>query len=362
MSRFEPAPLSRRDLILVIISGVVALGVIITLVVVLIRSRSSQEPLGAEATITPVDIVTLAPTFSPSPSGPPTLTPTLAPTPTLEPYQYKVQAGDTLFAIIQIFGYRDISVVPEVIRLNNMANENDLQADRVLLIPRQTPTLGPTSTLAPTPLPGTTPTATVEVTAGPTMDFKGCSPDNRCASPDGKYWLHEVQSGETIAYIAWKYNTRLDAVLQANGLTEQSFIQPGQQIYVPILVTLTPTLTPTGGPGSTATPVPTLSPPSLLAPADGETIPRGDAVILQWVTTNSLSAGQYYMVIVRNMGTEQEHRATTHSNSYRLPDGLQPGLGQSAQFEWRAVVVSGADTTAQPVSGQGPAWTFTWGP
>lgn len=356
MSRFEPAPISRRDLILVIVSGVVALGVIITLIVVLISNKSSREPVDAETTPS-AEIATLTPAPSPSPSGPPTVTPSPAPTPTLEPYQYTVQAGDTLFAIIQVFGYRDLGVVPEVIRLNNMANENDLKADQVLLIPRQTPTIGPTPVPTETLAPGVEPP-----TVGPTLDYRGCSPDNTCMSPDGKYWLHEVQSGETIVYIAIKYNTRLDAVLEANGLTAESFIQPGQQIYVPILVTLTPTLTPTGGPGSTATPVPTFSPPTLLAPARGETISRGDAVILQWVTVNSLSAGQYYLVIVRKVGTEEEHRATTHSNSYRLPAGLRPGIGQSARFEWRVVVVSGTETTAPPISGQGPAWAFTWGP
>lgn len=362
MSRFEPAPMARRDLILVIISGVVALGVIIALVVILLRSGQpgQKEPIAPAAASPSGATPTVAPIVSPSPAGPPTVTPSPAPTPTLEPYQHKIKAGETLFAIIQMYGYREISVVPEIIRLNNMANENDLKADQVLLIPRQTPTLGPTSTQAPTLPPGTTPTATVEVTVGPTLDYKGCSPTNICVSADRQYYLHEVKEGDSIASIAYAYNSLPDAVMKANG--SPGFIVPGQQILIPILVTMTPTLTPTGGPGSTATPVPTFSPPSLLAPAKGETFGRADAVILQWVTVNSLAGNQYYMVIIRNVGTEQEHRATTHSNSYLLPDSLRPGLGQSAQFEWRVVVVSGAETTAPPISGQGPAWTFTWGP
>lgn len=351
--------MSRRDLILVIISGVVALGVIITLIVVLVSSKGPKEPIAADAT-QPDGTATVAPTPSPTPSGPPTLTPSPVPTPTLEPYQYKVNKGDTLFAIIQIFGYRDLGVVPEVIRLNNMANENDLKADQVLLIPRQTPTPGPTLTVGPTLPPGTTPTATIEVTAGPTMDYKGCSPSNICVSADRQYYLHEVKEGDSIASIAYAYNSLPDAVMKANG--SPAFIVPGQEIIVPILVTMTPTLTPTGGPGSTATPIPTLSAPSLLAPASGEEIGRGNAVILQWVTVNSLAATQYYMVIVRNKATDKEHRATTRSNSYRLPDSLRPGIGQSAQFEWQVVVVNGTGMTAPPVSGQGPVWTFTWGP
>ncbi|MBN1311922.1 MAG: LysM peptidoglycan-binding domain-containing protein [Anaerolineae bacterium] len=352
--KFEPAPMSRRDLILVIASGVIALGVIIVLVVILVRAgREPQGPAATEAAgITPTAVASTAaaPTVSPSPSGPPTETPPPAPTPTLEPYQYTVKAEDTLFFIIQLFGYRDLAVVPEIIRINGMANENDLRVDQVLLIPRQTPTPGPT----PTPtLEGS------EATAGPTMDYTGCSFDNKCTSSDGQYWVHVVQEGDTIASIAYRYVSRVDAIEEANGYPD--FIVPGQEIYVPILVTLTPTLTPTGGPDSTATPTPTLSPPSLLGPADGETISRGDTVILQWVAVHPLEANQYYLVVVRNLGTEEEHRATTRSNSYRLPSGLRPGVGQSGQFEWQVVIVNGNNTQAAAISGLGPTWAFTWG-
>ena len=360
--RFEPAPMSRRDLILVIVSGVVALGVIIALIVILVRAgKGPKDPVDMAAGTTPTAMTsTVGPTVSPSPSGPPTMTPSPAPTPTIEPYQYKVQAGDTLFAIIQIFGYRDLNVVPEVIRLNNMANENDLKADQVLLVPRQTPTVGPTATLTPTLPPGTTPTATIEVTAGPTVDYTGCNADNKCVSPDGKYWVHDVTEGDTIASIAYEYVSRVDAIMEANGSPQ--FIVPGEKINVPILVTMTPTLTPTGGPDSTATPTPTLSPPSLLGPADGETIARGDDVILQWVAVHELAENQYYLVVVHNLGTDEEHRATTRSNSYRLPGGLRPGIGQSAQFEWQVVIVNGNKTDGIAISGLGPTWTFTWGP
>ena len=351
--KFEPAPMSRRDLILVIVSGVIALGVIIALIVILVRAgRDTQEPAATEVagtTPTAVTSTAAAPTASPSPSGPPTATPPPAPTPTLEPYQYTVQAEDTLFYIIQLFGYRDLNVVPEVIQLNGMANENDLKVDQVLLIPRQTPTEGPT------------PTPTVEgseATAGPTVDYTGCGFDNKCTSPDGKYWVHVVQEDDTIALLAYKYGSRVDAIEEANGFPQ--FIVPGQQLNVPILVTLTPTLTPTGGPDSTATLTPTLSPPSLLGPANGEAIPRGDAVILQWVAVHPLAENQYYLVIVRNLAAQEEHRATTRSNSYRLPSGLRPGMGQSGQFEWQVVIVNGNNTEARAISGLGPTWAFTW--
>jgi LysM repeat protein len=353
--------MSRRDLILVIASGVLALGVIITLIVVLTGGGKGPKPIDVAETA-PAATVTAILTPSPSPAGPPTFTPSPMPTATLEPYQYQVKAGDTLFAIIQIYGYRDIGVVPEVIRLNNMANENDLKADQILLIPQQTPTVGPTDTPSPTLEPGITPTATIEATIGPTPDYTGCNKDTRCTSPDGKYWMHEVQEGDTIASIAYQYYAPLDAVLQANGLTKDSFIVPGQKLKVPIMVTLTPTLTPTGGPDSTATPIPTLSPPALLAPVDGETVPRGDSVVLQWIAGHPLASTENYLVIVRIVGGDQEHRATTHSNSYRLPDGLKPGIGKTVQFEWQVVVITGSNTNATAISGLGPTWHFTWGP
>jgi len=348
-SRYPRDPLSRRDLLLIIISGIVIVGVIVGLIVLLAGRPPQSRPATPTVLATPSPSGALgAPTASEMPSE----APTSGPTSTLEPYQYTIQKDDTLGGIVQVFGYRDTSVYPEIVRLNNLPNENILPpAGSVLLIPRQTPTVGP----SPSPTPE-------GATGGPAVDYRGCDSSTRCVSPDGGYWMHEVVSGDTVLSIAAAYDSRRDEINRANGMTDSSFLSLGQILKIPILVTLTPTLTPTGGPDSTATPSPTASAPSLLAPLNGAKAARSPAVILQWVAVHPLEENQRYLIILKNTDTGKESRYVTRSNSYRLPDELQPGLGQSAHFEWQVVVIAGTNTNAAPIGGQDAAWTFIWGP
>lgn len=347
---FDLSSISRRDVILLIISAAVIVGVIVGVVIFLTRGNTRGPKI--VTTEPPQPTSTQIAAVTPSPSLAPTVEMTAGPTPTLEPYAYTVKKGETLFAIIQFFGYRDLSVIPELLRINGMASENTpLREGQTLLIPRQTPTPGPS--LTPT-IEGTPP--------GPTQDYTGCTFEKRCTSPDGQFYIHEVQPGDTASVLAYKYNTRVQDLMAANGLSPESAIFPGQKLKIPILVTLTPTLTPTGGPDSTGTPTPTLSPPSLLAPANNETVKRAESVILQWATVHALASGQSYLVVVTNLGTGDEHRAVTRANSYRLPDSLQPGIGQSARFEWQVLVIAGSEQNGTPISGQGLKWAFTWGP
>ncbi len=360
--QLDRSSFGRRQLLVVIGAALVLLAAIAALILALAGGRDER----GTAEVTPTGVVaespTLPPSFTPSPEGPPTETPTPEATATLEPYQYTVQPGDTLYYIIQVFGYRDLQIVPEVIALNNMANENDLRADQVLLIPRQTPTPAPTSTEGPTP----TPTATAgpgTPTSDPNTqpDYTGCSLDNRCISPDGQFWLHEVVEGDTPAGLAFGYDTTVSDILLDNGLSEASFIRPGQVLQIRIKVTLTPTLTPTGGPDSTATPTPVLSPPSLLAPANGATIAAGETAALQWAAVQPLPTGAYYLVQLRDRETDETFRATTRSNVYRLPDDLRAGTGRSVVYEWQIVIVEGGSTDSPVISEQGEPWAFTWG-
>ena len=254
--RFDLSSLDRRQLPLLIGALVVIVAAIVGLILVLTRSAKPDASAAPSPTA-----ATASPTAMPSPMPTPTLAgPTASPPPvataTLEPYQYVVQPGDTLYYILGLFGYRELDVVPEVLALNNMSAENDLFADQTILIPRQTPTLGPTSTLTLTPGAGT-PTADPNITP----DYTNCSPENRCLSPDGQYWLHTVRPDETCAQVAYLYDTTVPDVIRDNNLTQNCIIRPGQVLRVFIRVTLTPTLTPTGGPNSTPTPTPTLLPP-----------------------------------------------------------------------------------------------------
>jgi LysM repeat protein len=65
--------------------------------------------------------------------------------------------------------------------------------------------------------------------------------------------IHEVQSGETLIYIASYYGTAVDALMEANDLDETSarMLLPGQRLLIP-------SRGPVGGPGSNAAAPPPL--------------------------------------------------------------------------------------------------------
>ncbi len=352
MSRLQldTTNLTRRDVILIAISAIVIVGVIVGLII-FFTGRSGPKVVNTPPPVATPTLIVLAGTATPSPE-PPTVPATVGPTATLEPYQYTIQKNDTLLFILQQFGYRDLSIIPEVVQLNHMASADILPPPgSVLKIPRQTPTPGPS--LTPTPQ---------GATAGPTQDYTGCSPDHRCVSPDGRYWVHIVVSGDTILGIAYFYNSRPDDIFKANAITANTPLKIGQRLNIPILVTLTPTLTPTGGPDSTGTPTPTYAAPSLLAPSNGSSVPRGQPVILEWVASHPLDSGESYLVILHNTASGAETRYTTRSNSFQLPSELQPGLTSGPiAFEWQVVIIQGSATNVPPISGADPPWTFTWG-
>jgi LysM repeat protein len=339
-----------------IIGGVVIIAIaLISLFVLLPREGGPEAPEGATQTASPSP--SPSPLVSPSPQGPPTSSATPAPTATLLPYQHTVQANETLGYIIQLFGYTDFSVIPEIIALNNLACESCIQEGQVLLIPRQTPTPGPSHTPSPTQDPLATPgTVSASTAGGTTQTYVGCSPENRCVSPDGQYWIHIVVEGDTASSIARAYNSTVPCLREANGFGQDPILSVGQEVRVCILVTLTPTLTPTGGPDATATPTPQPSAPSLLAPVSNAEIGRAD-VVFQWAAVHPLVEGQWYLLVVRNRDTGEEIKATTRSNAYRVRAAqLQPG-----EYEWRVAVVGSSSPDAPILSLPGETRVFSWG-
>lgn len=70
--------------------------------------------------------------------------------------------------------------------------------------------------------------------------------------------LYTVQSGDTLSAIAERYNTTVDELVAANGLTDPNALQPGQTLLIPSLLR-TPVVTGTARP--LVTPSPTLATP-----------------------------------------------------------------------------------------------------
>lgn len=162
----------------------------------------------------------------PPPGG---VQPTPAPTqpPTGQTF-YVVARGDFLAAIARRFNV----TVSAIVQANNLANPSLIYPGQRLTIP-----LGPT----PPPPTGVPPTA-VPPTAAPTQT------------------VHVVQPGDTLARLASRYSTTVQAISQANGIVNPNLIYVGQRLIIPTGGGPLPTVVPTVRPTGQATAVPTTPP------------------------------------------------------------------------------------------------------
>lgn len=181
--------------------------------------------LFATETPTPTSTATATATATATPTPTETATATLTPTETLTPtpsgpFTYTVVEGDTLFEIAERFGV-DLLVI---IAINNLDPNDPIDPGDQLTIP------GPDTELpTATPIP-------LNLRRGTIIEYI-------------------VQTGETLAIIAEKFNSTVEAIVEENDLDNPNNIQAGQTINVPVnLVTPVPTFTATVPVTVTATP------------------------------------------------------------------------------------------------------------
>ncbi|MFN8373532.1 MAG: LysM domain-containing protein [Anaerolineae bacterium] len=153
----------------------------------------------ASATVTTISIAQIqleSPTATFT-AGIPTETPTA--TPTLGPYEHVIQEGETLGYIVQLYGYRELSIYDEIVVLNGMTSPDNLPPPgTTLLIPRQTAT----------PIP-----EGIESTVSARATFN-VNPDT--GLPNYPLGCHEVREGETMVGIALDYNMTLEQLAIVN--------------------------------------------------------------------------------------------------------------------------------------------------
>ncbi|MBN1814566.1 MAG: LysM peptidoglycan-binding domain-containing protein, partial [Anaerolineae bacterium] len=149
-------------------------------------------------------------------------------------YLYRVQPGDTLYALSRRFG-----VGIEAIRQANCLSGYQINIGQVLYMPQPplyTSTPYPTATFTPTPTPTSTLAPTLTSTATPTLTPTGSPPP-------------------TLTY------TPVPTVIPTTPLTPTVTFTPVPTSVFTETPTLTPTLTETPvAPTSTFTPIPTLTP------------------------------------------------------------------------------------------------------
>lgn len=219
----------------IFVYGAAGLLVLAGLALVGIWLSGPSHPLTSLfASKTPTPTLTYTPTVTPTPTDTATITATATRTATATaaaPFIYTVQEGDSLDAISSKFSL-GTDGIPLILMLN------------------------PYSATA---VSGIDP-ATLNVYPGqqifiPNPDLK--LPTATPIPPNltkGSLVPYVVQSGDSLAGIASKFNSTVDDIVKANNLADANAIQVGQQLQVPVnLVTPTATRPPTSTP---RTPIP----------------------------------------------------------------------------------------------------------
>lgn len=203
--------------------GAIAL-VVLGLVLLIYWLTRPEQPLGQYfATDTPTATVTSTATNTATA----TLTPTITETPTVtltvtpsEPFPYTIQEGDSLEALAQRF-----NLGPDGALLIYYQNQTLMEQNNGFI------RVGDTITI---PLPGSVlPTSTPippNVRPGTLIDYT-------------------VLPGDTLAGIAFKFNSIADNIIEENEITDPNALQAGVVLKIPVnLVTPTPTLPATSTP------------------------------------------------------------------------------------------------------------------
>ena len=193
-----------------------------------------DRPLNALfATDTPTPTATFTPSTTPTPSNTPTVTPTATQTATptaSAPFTYTVQEADSLDVIARKFGLGETGI--KLILLLNPFSENTgtgIDPTTQIVYPGQQITV-PNPGM---PLPSATPVPP-DLARGTRIDYT-------------------VESGDTLALIASKFNSTEAAILAIaeNGLDDPNSIDVGQLLIIPVnLVTPTATRPPTSTPAT----------------------------------------------------------------------------------------------------------------
>lgn len=231
----------RQQSNIMFIYGAAGLLVLAGLALLIIWLTGPSKPLnGIFATDTPTPTLTYTPTITPNPTDTPTVTPTPTQTATLTPsapFTYTVQDGDSLQSISDKNALGDDGI--QLILLLNPYDAktgNGIDPATSIIYPGQQITV-PNPGM---PLPTSTPIP-ANILRGTKIPYT-------------------VQTGDTLAGIASKFNSTVDDIVKTNSLADANSIAVGQLLQIPVnLVTPTATRPPTSTP---RTPLPTVTPTS----------------------------------------------------------------------------------------------------
>lgn len=324
------------------------------LVILAIREMNfDQAPTEIPETPIVIALATVTPsrptaTYTPWPSNTPLPSPTPSPAPCIQ----RVNAGDTLIALVSHCGHRHQDILSIVVDRNGLISAEQLQIGQEIIIPWPTPTQAGGST-------------NEQSTVEEALVFPVST------LPAGVMW-HRVSFGEDIVSIASRYGANIEIMSQLNP--EVSFSQcdfglvyggdscivqifEGQQLRVPA---------PTPIPSATPQPVFIVNTqdvtlqenvPYSLRPGDGVVYRADEIVTLRWLSSGTLGPDQIFIVEIIDETTSQSYLAETREMQLSLPENWQGKDGQRHMFRWRVGLRTG-ETSDHTIWTE--ARTFVW--
>ncbi len=328
------------------------------------REPQAMAPARSTApTPTPVETPLSSATYEVAPTATPLNSPTPPPTATLPPNQtvHTVESGETIETIAKKYG----TTTKAILQANGLGASSVIHAGDELIIPlpvADTPTPTVTPTPSPTPFVYTIKSGETlseiarrfDTTVEAIMEANGITDASRVRAgtvltivqpPDYTltmaYETYEVQQGDTLYTIAAEYGLTVGELKQINNL-EKDTLSVGQKLRIPVgTATPTPTLTPTLTP--TPTPGPPRPAPTLLAPSDGASFTGADTVILlNWASVGILGDDEWYVIRLERLGTSaaQPPLVWTKATSWRIPADLYaPATSGPQRFRWQVVIM-----------------------
>ena len=183
----------------------------------------------------------------------------------------------------------------------------------------------------------------------PIVRSEGDSPASQVASQ----FEYSVQSGDTIVSMAARFGSTVQDILQANNLTDNDLIRPGDVLVVPVRRVPSEVLASSAEATPTPTPAaqdrPFIPPPAetiyiaprLIGPPDDATIGRDESVLLRWISVDVLDGNEWYVLLLYPVSGAAQNIPSiwTKATSYRLESDLAPEEGETAEYAWQVSVV-----------------------
>lgn len=322
-----------------------------------------------------------SPTLTATPS--PTLSPTPTITPTPEPCIVQVQPEEGMISLISRCGHRHMDVIPLVVTMNSLNNENDLRSGQTISIPYPTPTVDPNA--APSTESSSAASEFVSLTVDGIADVENAATSVALTQVVNPFFRptptnlpgvqnYIVKHGDTITSIILNFGTTINAMDMLNpdltfsqcemgtmvgGNTCIVFLVEGQILRVPA-PTPTPTLSPTSDGSETPTPTATATynAPSPLSPSERASFRRDEIVTLRWAASGALAPDEVYLVTVQDLTRGQAFTGETHDLYFVLPPLWQGPSVQQYEYAW-TVAIARSGSPASAVYTTRPL-TFTW--